>query len=112
MQIGHLGMGSKLCFCHSTLNLESGSVPTVVSIIDRNLLGRAEVRIPVSFPASVNRSVWMRSVSVSFSSVDKKSNVHYLIKWRDLPYDQASWENEEAEIQDYDIYKQGYWNHR
>lgn len=50
----------------------------------------------------------------SFSplSVDKKGNVHYLIKWRDLPYDQASWESEDVDIQDYDLYKQAYWNHR
>lgn len=45
-------------------------------------------------------------------SVDKKGNVHYLIKWRDLPYDQASWESEDVDIQDYDLYKQAYWNHR
>lgn len=45
-------------------------------------------------------------------SVDKKGHVHYLIKWRDLPYDQASWESEDVEIQDYDLFKQSYWNHR
>jgi chromodomain-helicase-DNA-binding protein 4 len=44
--------------------------------------------------------------------VDKKGHVHYLIKWRDLPYDQASWESEDVEIQDYDLFKQSYWNHR
>ncbi|KAK3572213.1 hypothetical protein QTP86_026054 [Hemibagrus guttatus] len=44
--------------------------------------------------------------------VDKKSNVHYLIKWRDLPYDQSSWESEDMDIPDYDTYKQHYWNHR
>lgn len=54
------------------------------------------------------------TLSVFFSplSVDKKGNVHYLIKWRDLPYDQASWESEDVDIQDYDLYKQAYWNHR
>uniref|UniRef100_A0A670ZY24 Chromodomain-helicase-DNA-binding protein 4 n=1 Tax=Pseudonaja textilis TaxID=8673 RepID=A0A670ZY24_PSETE len=55
---------------------------------------------------------WMMIHRILNHSVDKKGNVHYLIKWRDLPYDQASWENEEAEVQDYDIYKQSYWNHR
>ncbi|KAG8435735.1 hypothetical protein GDO86_013617 [Hymenochirus boettgeri] len=55
---------------------------------------------------------WTMIHRVLNHSVDKKSNVHYLIKWRDLPYDQASWESEEADIQDYDIYKQAYWNHR
>lgn len=44
--------------------------------------------------------------------MDKKGHVHYLIKWRDLPYDQASWESEDVEIQDYDLFKQSYWNHR
>ncbi|MCI4373928.1 hypothetical protein PGIGA_G00000140 [Pangasianodon gigas] len=44
--------------------------------------------------------------------VDKKNNVHYLIKWRDLPYDQSSWESEDMDIPDYDTYKQHYWNHR
>ncbi|KAH0628551.1 hypothetical protein JD844_009885 [Phrynosoma platyrhinos] len=55
---------------------------------------------------------WMMIHRILNHSVDKKGNVHYLIKWRDLPYDQASWENEEAEVQDYDIFKQAYWNHR
>lgn len=45
-------------------------------------------------------------------SVDKKNNVHYLIKWRDLPYDQSTWESEDMDIPEYDPYKQTYWNHR
>ncbi|XP_064415468.1 chromodomain-helicase-DNA-binding protein 4 isoform X2 [Latimeria chalumnae] len=55
---------------------------------------------------------WMMIHRILNHSVDKKGNVHYLIKWRDLPYDQASWEMEDVDIQDYDIYKQSYWNHR
>ncbi|XP_029435334.1 chromodomain-helicase-DNA-binding protein 4 isoform X5 [Rhinatrema bivittatum] len=55
---------------------------------------------------------WMMIHRILNHSVDKKNNVHYLIKWRDLPYDQASWEMEDVDIQDYDIYKQSYWNHR
>ncbi|KAG9471080.1 chromodomain-helicase-DNA-binding protein 4 isoform X1 [Eleutherodactylus coqui] len=55
---------------------------------------------------------WMMIHRILNHSVDKKGNVHYLIKWRDLAYDQASWEMEDADVQDYDIYKQGYWNHR
>uniref|UniRef100_A0A3Q2QLC6 Chromodomain helicase DNA binding protein 4b n=1 Tax=Fundulus heteroclitus TaxID=8078 RepID=A0A3Q2QLC6_FUNHE len=43
--------------------------------------------------------------------VDKKNNVHYLIKWRDLPYDQSTWESEDMDIPEYDTYKQIYWNH-
>uniref|UniRef100_A0A3P8S9H2 Chromodomain helicase DNA binding protein 4b n=1 Tax=Amphiprion percula TaxID=161767 RepID=A0A3P8S9H2_AMPPE len=43
--------------------------------------------------------------------VDKKNNVHYLIKWRDLPYDQSTWESEDMDIPEFDTYKQTYWNH-
>lgn len=52
------------------------------------------------------------SFSFFHSSVDKKNNVHYLIKWRDLPYDQSTWESEDMDIPEYDPYKQTYWNHR
>lgn len=45
-------------------------------------------------------------------SVDKKNNVHYLIKWRDLPYDQSTWESEDMDIPEFDTFKQTYWNHR
>ncbi len=45
-------------------------------------------------------------------SVDKKNNVHYLIKWRDLAYDQSTWESEDMDIPEFDTYKQTYWNHR
>ncbi|XP_072281166.1 chromodomain-helicase-DNA-binding protein 4 isoform X2 [Pyxicephalus adspersus] len=55
---------------------------------------------------------WLMIHRILNHSVDKKSNVHYLIKWRDLPYDQASWELEDVDIQDYEPYKQAYWNHR
>uniref|UniRef100_A0A2K5J9F5 Chromodomain-helicase-DNA-binding protein 4 n=1 Tax=Colobus angolensis palliatus TaxID=336983 RepID=A0A2K5J9F5_COLAP len=54
---------------------------------------------------------WMMIHRILNHSVDKKGHVHYLIKWRDLPYDQASWESEDVEIQDYDLFKQSYWNH-
>ncbi|KPP69797.1 chromodomain-helicase-DNA-binding protein 4-like, partial [Scleropages formosus] len=55
---------------------------------------------------------WMMIHRILNHSVDKKNNVHYLIKWRDLPYDQATWESEDMDIQDYDAYKLQYWNHR
>ncbi|XP_046885492.1 LOW QUALITY PROTEIN: chromodomain-helicase-DNA-binding protein 4 [Hypomesus transpacificus] len=55
---------------------------------------------------------WLMIHRVLNHSVDKKGNVHYLIKWRDLAYDQASWENEEMDIPEFDVYKQTYWNHR
>ncbi|KAL2080148.1 hypothetical protein ACEWY4_023941 [Coilia grayii] len=55
---------------------------------------------------------WMMIHRILNHSVDKKNNVHYLIKWRELPYDQASWEAEDMDIPDYDNYKLHYWNHR
>lgn len=45
-------------------------------------------------------------------SQDKKNNIHYLIKWKDLPYDQATWEAEDMDIPEFDIFRQQYWNHR
>lgn len=45
-------------------------------------------------------------------SVDRKNNVHYLIKWRELAYDQATWEAEDMDVPEFDTYKQQYWNHR
>ncbi|KAM4601405.1 chromodomain-helicase-DNA-binding protein 4 isoform 1-T1 [Polymixia lowei] len=55
---------------------------------------------------------WLMIHRVLNHSVDKKNNVHYLIKWRDLAYDQSSWESEDMDIPEYDTYKQTYWNHR
>ncbi|XP_030639658.1 chromodomain-helicase-DNA-binding protein 4 [Chanos chanos] len=55
---------------------------------------------------------WLLIHRILNHSVDKKNNVHYLIKWRDLPYDQSTWESEDMDIPDYETYKQHYWNHR
>uniref|UniRef100_A0A672HFW7 Uncharacterized protein n=1 Tax=Salarias fasciatus TaxID=181472 RepID=A0A672HFW7_SALFA len=55
---------------------------------------------------------WLMIHRILNHSVDKKNNVHYLIKWRDLPYDQSTWESEDMDIPEYDTYKQTYWNHR
>lgn len=52
------------------------------------------------------------SFSLLFSSVDRKNNVHYLIKWRELAYDQATWEAEDMDVPEFDPYKVQYWNHR
>uniref|UniRef100_A0A8C7GQY1 Chromodomain helicase DNA binding protein 4a n=1 Tax=Oncorhynchus kisutch TaxID=8019 RepID=A0A8C7GQY1_ONCKI len=35
---------------------------------------------------------WMMIHRILNHSQDKKNNIHYLIKWKDLPYDQATWE--------------------
>lgn len=45
-------------------------------------------------------------------SFDKKGDVHYLIKWKDLPYDQCTWEIDDIDIPYYDNLKQAYWGHR
>uniref|UniRef100_A0AAX7TCE4 DNA helicase n=1 Tax=Astatotilapia calliptera TaxID=8154 RepID=A0AAX7TCE4_ASTCA len=55
---------------------------------------------------------WLMVHRILNHSVDRKNNVHYLIKWRELPYDQATWEAEDMDIPEYDPYKQQYWNHR
>lgn len=51
-------------------------------------------------------------VFAAFPSVDRKNNVHYLIKWRELQYDQATWEAEDMDVPEFDVYKVQYWNHR
>uniref|UniRef100_A0A665TRP1 Chromodomain-helicase-DNA-binding protein 4-like n=1 Tax=Echeneis naucrates TaxID=173247 RepID=A0A665TRP1_ECHNA len=55
---------------------------------------------------------WLMIHRILNHSVDRKNNVHYLIKWRELPYDQATWEAEDMDIPDFDTYKLQYWNHR
>lgn len=50
--------------------------------------------------------------SASCCSFDKKGDVHYLIKWKDLPYDQCTWEIDDIDISYYDNLKQAYWGHR
>lgn len=45
-------------------------------------------------------------------SFDKKGDVHYLVKWKDLPYDQCTWEIDDIDIPYYDNLKQAYWSHR
>uniref|UniRef100_A0A3Q3VJI6 Uncharacterized protein n=1 Tax=Mola mola TaxID=94237 RepID=A0A3Q3VJI6_MOLML len=55
---------------------------------------------------------WLMIHRILNHSVDRKNNVHYLIKWRELPYDQATWEAEDMDVPEFDIYKAQYWNHR
>ncbi|XP_026203770.1 chromodomain-helicase-DNA-binding protein 4-like isoform X2 [Anabas testudineus] len=55
---------------------------------------------------------WLMIHRILNHSVDRKNNVHYLIKWRDLPYDQATWEAEDMDVPEFDTYKLQYWNHR
>ncbi|XP_011357188.2 chromodomain-helicase-DNA-binding protein 3 isoform X2 [Pteropus vampyrus] len=55
---------------------------------------------------------WMTVHRIINHSVDKKGNYHYLVKWRDLPYDQSTWEEDEMNIPEYEDHKQSYWRHR
>ncbi|XP_077824570.1 chromodomain-helicase-DNA-binding protein 3 isoform X26 [Macaca mulatta] len=55
---------------------------------------------------------WMTVHRIINHSVDKKGNYHYLVKWRDLPYDQSTWEEDEMNIPEYEEHKQSYWRHR
>uniref|UniRef100_A0AAR2JXQ1 DNA helicase n=1 Tax=Pygocentrus nattereri TaxID=42514 RepID=A0AAR2JXQ1_PYGNA len=55
---------------------------------------------------------WMMVHRIINHSVDKKGNYHYLVKWRDLTYDQCTWERDDLDIPEFGIYKAAYWRHR
>ncbi|NXR08107.1 CHD5 protein, partial [Semnornis frantzii] len=55
---------------------------------------------------------WMMIHRILNHSFDKKGDIHYLIKWKDLPYDQCTWEMDEIDIPYYENLKLLYWNHR
>uniref|UniRef100_A0A8C1KIH5 Chromodomain helicase DNA binding protein 3 n=1 Tax=Cyprinus carpio TaxID=7962 RepID=A0A8C1KIH5_CYPCA len=55
---------------------------------------------------------WMMVHRIINHSVDKKGNYHYLVKWRDLTYDQCTWERDELDIPEFGAHKAAYWRHR
>ncbi|XP_057709806.1 chromodomain-helicase-DNA-binding protein 3 isoform X1 [Corythoichthys intestinalis] len=55
---------------------------------------------------------WMIIHRIINHSVDKKGMYHYLVKWRDLTYDQCTWEGDHMDIPDFAIHKANYWRHR
>ncbi|XP_051926928.1 chromodomain-helicase-DNA-binding protein 4a [Hippocampus zosterae] len=55
---------------------------------------------------------WLMIHRILNHSVDRKNNVHYLIKWRELAYDQATWEADDMDVPEFDTFKLQYWNHR
>ncbi|XP_064207642.1 chromodomain-helicase-DNA-binding protein 3-like isoform X1 [Anguilla rostrata] len=55
---------------------------------------------------------WMMVHRIINHSVDKKGNCLYLVKWRDLTYDQCTWEQEDLDIPGFAIHKANYWKHR
>ncbi|XP_072254958.1 chromodomain-helicase-DNA-binding protein 3 [Pyxicephalus adspersus] len=55
---------------------------------------------------------WMALQRIINHSVDKRGNYRYLVKWRDLSYDQSTWEEDSMKLPDYDYHKQIYWRHR
>ncbi|XP_066578642.1 chromodomain-helicase-DNA-binding protein 3 isoform X2 [Amia ocellicauda] len=55
---------------------------------------------------------WMMIHRIINHSVDKKGNYLYLVKWRDLTYDQCTWEMDDLDIPDFRAHKANYWSHR
>ncbi|GAA6091162.1 chromodomain-helicase-DNA-binding protein 5 isoform X1 [Tachysurus ichikawai] len=55
---------------------------------------------------------WLIIHRILNHSFDKDGDVHYLIKWRDLPYDQCTWEIDDFDVPEYESFKQAYWDHR
>ncbi|KAM8973593.1 chromodomain-helicase-DNA-binding protein 3 [Pelodytes ibericus] len=55
---------------------------------------------------------WMMVQRIINHSVDKRGWYHYLVKWRDLSYDQSTWEEDGMNLPDYQYQKQMYWRHR
>ncbi|CAH2319710.1 chromodomain-helicase-DNA-binding 5 isoform X1 [Pelobates cultripes] len=55
---------------------------------------------------------WMMIHRIMNHSFDKKGDVHYFIKWKDLPYDQCTWEIDDIDIPYYENLKEAYWDHR
>ncbi|XP_058876849.1 chromodomain-helicase-DNA-binding protein 3 isoform X1 [Acipenser ruthenus] len=55
---------------------------------------------------------WMTIHRIINHSVDKKGGLHYLLKWRDLTYDQCTWEEEDMTIPEFESHQSAYWRHR
>uniref|UniRef100_A0A4W5QLB5 Chromodomain helicase DNA binding protein 5 n=1 Tax=Hucho hucho TaxID=62062 RepID=A0A4W5QLB5_9TELE len=55
---------------------------------------------------------WMVIHRILNHSYDEDGDVHYLIKWRDLPYDQCTWEVDDFDVPEYHNAKHSYWDHR
>uniref|UniRef100_A0A673B8R8 Chromodomain helicase DNA binding protein 3 n=1 Tax=Sphaeramia orbicularis TaxID=375764 RepID=A0A673B8R8_9TELE len=48
---------------------------------------------------------WMMIHRIINHSMDKKGTYHYLVKWRDLTYDQCTWERDDLEIPEFPTIK-------
>ncbi|KRY80091.1 Chromodomain-helicase-DNA-binding protein 3 [Trichinella pseudospiralis] len=55
---------------------------------------------------------WLQIQRVINHKVHRHGGVDYLIKWRELSYEQASWESDEFEIPNFYDAIQYYWDHR
>ncbi|KAM9534976.1 chromodomain-helicase-DNA-binding protein 5-like isoform 6-T6 [Salvelinus alpinus] len=55
---------------------------------------------------------WMVIHRILNHSYDKDGDVLYMIKWRDLPYDQCTWEVDDFDVPEYNHSKHSYWDHR
>ncbi|KAK5620481.1 choline dehydrogenase 3 [Crenichthys baileyi] len=58
------------------------------------------------------KSEWMMIHRIINHSVDKKGMYHYLVKWKDLTYDQCTWERDDMDVPDFELHKANYWRHR
>uniref|UniRef100_A0A3Q2CK44 Chromodomain helicase DNA binding protein 3 n=1 Tax=Cyprinodon variegatus TaxID=28743 RepID=A0A3Q2CK44_CYPVA len=54
---------------------------------------------------------WMMIHRIINHSVDKKGMYHYLVKWKDLTYDQCTWERDDMDIPEFELHKANYWRH-
>uniref|UniRef100_A0A5S6QHK0 Chromodomain-helicase-DNA-binding protein 3 n=1 Tax=Trichuris muris TaxID=70415 RepID=A0A5S6QHK0_TRIMR len=55
---------------------------------------------------------WLQIQRIINHKLHKHGTVEYLIKWRELSYDQASWESDEFELPNFADAMQYYWEHR
>lgn len=81
--------------CHSSLSLACG--------LGKGVCIRLSLQLPVTA---------LPPICLLCCSFDKKGDVHFLIKWKDLSYDQCTWEIDDIDIPYYDNLKQAYWGHR
>ena len=108
-------MERTLALCSSGFSGSSVAPPSLSLALWRGLGGLPLTRRASWAPTAVVAAVCALPWSVTCPlccSFDKKGDVHYLIKWKDLPYDQCTWEIDDIDIPYYDSLKQAYWGHR
>ncbi|XP_077444255.1 chromodomain-helicase-DNA-binding protein 3 isoform X3 [Stigmatopora argus] len=81
---------------------------------DRSAAGKSETRRAMEdkYYKYGIKPEWMTIHRIINHSGDKKATYHYLVKWRDLTYDQCTWEGDHMDLPDFGIHKANYWRHR